>query len=292
VLCHDESMPAFDWPRDAAPLPIEPLRGAIERLTTLAARHEGVLELIDPLESDEPEDGAAVRTAGRAALPGGGAGDPAAYLPPVLSRIADEFGGIQVTGGAAALTIVVDERSDLGPYTILPDPVSFTPLYEGDDVAVVLAIDERGAAGPVFAIGEDLALTLVTHDLGDYVGRYADALDLALTGPAERSPGEAASAPDPEVVAERMEESFFAPMFAEDGADDGATSDAVDRSVPVSTTAPAGVQAPEDAIAFADLREATPGARVEVMDAELPGNPLEIGVRWREGGLVVCVTGD
>ncbi|WP_152354207.1 serine/threonine-protein kinase [Brachybacterium subflavum] len=263
-------MPAFDWPHDASPLPIEPLRGAIDRLTALAARHESALELIAPLEVEDES--------GTAALAGGVAGDPRAYLPPVLASIADEFGGIRVLGGDAALTIVVDERSDLGPYTILTDPVSFTPLYEGDDVAVVLAIDEHGAAGPVFAIGEDLALTLVAPDLADYVQRFTEALDLALVAPAG---GEVAAA-DAELVAERMEESFFAPLFAEDP----------ERAIALSVGIPAGIDAPEHAIAAADLRRAAPGARVEVMDAELPGDPLEIGIAWRDGGFVVVVTGE
>ncbi|UEJ81741.1 hypothetical protein Bra3105_12930 [Brachybacterium halotolerans subsp. kimchii] len=265
-------MPAFDWPHDAAPLPIEPLRGAIDRLTALAARHEGVLELIAPLEAeDEQSDGAP----GTAGLAGGVAGDPRAYLPPVLSRIADEFGGIRVVGGDAALMIVVDERSDLGPFTILTDPVSFTPLYEGDDVAVVLAIDAQGAAGPVFAIGEDLALTLVAPDLVDYVQRFTEALDLAVTTTADETV-------DAELVADRMEESFFAPLFAEDP----------ERTVALTVEAPSGVDAPADALAVADLRGAAPGARVEVMDADLPGDPLDIGIAWRADGLVVVVTGE
>ncbi|PWH07354.1 hypothetical protein DEO23_01530 [Brachybacterium endophyticum] len=289
-------MPSFDWPRDAAPLPIEPLRAPIERLQTLAARHEGVLELIDPLETDEEEAQAgstagSAATAGTAGFAGGVAGDPATYLPPALSRIADEFGGISVVGGAAALTIVVDERSDLGPYTILTDPLSFTPLYEGDDVAVVLAIDESGAPGAVFAIGENLALTLVAPDLGEYIGRYADALDLALTGGeepgSESRTGTSAtgtsgtvSAPDAELVAERMEGSFFAPLFEEEGK----------PVVPLAASAPEGITAPTGTAAIADLRGAPLGSRVEVLEADLPGDPLAIRIAWREGGLVVCVT--
>src|SRR5699024_11573908 len=48
---------------------------------------------------------------------------------------------------------------------------------------------------------------------------------------------------------------------------------------------------PTGTLAVADLRDAPRDARVDVIDAELPGDPLDWHLAWREAGLVVCLVG-
>lgn len=267
-------MPSVHWPRGAKPLPIEPLRPAIERLHSLALRYPGVVELLEPLEQEETAgqdaEGAAEPSAPLDPL------DPQGFLAPVLAGIADEFGGVQVAGERAGLMIVPADRTDLGPYTVIADSASCTPLHEGEDVAVVLALDETGAAGAVYGIGEDLALTLAATSLQEYLERYTDALERAIAAHSE----DPDAAPDADAVAEAMEEGFFAPLL---GAAD-------DLGPAVALTAP-GAGAPAGAVAEADLRGVAVGTRVETMDAELPpgSDPLALEVRWREAGLVVDI---
>jgi hypothetical protein len=309
VLCHDEPMAdSFTWPHEATPLAVAPLRPTLEHLQALVSRYPDVLDLIDPLgleddESDESElveedarlaaSDATVADAAVAGAAGGSrgtgaagatpeAGDPSRFLPPALAHIADEFGGIRVRGQQADLAIVVDERSDLGPYTLLTDPVSFTPLYEGEDVAVVLSIDPSGAPGPVYGIDEDLALVLAGDDLADYLQRYTHALDeaLAAADPAAQDPT-AGGSPSAQEVAEHMQEHFFDPLVGSVEASDAAST--VVPSAPSDTNGlPAGT------IAVADLHGASVGIRVDVMEADVP-DPLNTRVGWGEGGRTVLL---
>lgn len=227
------------------------------------------------------------------------AGDPARFLPPALAGVADEFGGIQVRGQQAGLTIVVEQRSDLGPYTLLTDPVTFTPVYEGEDVALVLSIDPAGAPGPVYGIDEDLALVLAAEDLGDYLQRYARALDeaLAANDPAAQDPT-AEGSPSAEDVAAHLQERFFVPLVGPTGetgpgdeqdgatAPDGEPGAAVTALVP---SAPASAQdLPAGTVAVADLTGAEVGTRVDVMAADVP-DLLSTGLAWGPGGRSVLL---
>lgn len=326
VLCHDEPMAdSFTWPHEATPLAVAPLRPTLEHLQALVSRYPDVLELIDPLgldddESDESglveEDArlaasdATVADAAVAGAAGGSrgagaagatpeAGDPSRFLPPALAHIADEFGGIRVRGQQADLAIVVDERSDLGPYTLLTDPVSFTPLYEGEDVAVVLSIDPSGAPGPVYGIDEDLALVLAGQDLADYLQRYTQALDeaLAAADPAAQDPT-AGGSPSAQDIAEHMQEHFFTPLVGPVEVPDATgtagtetpggsgTTDVASTVVPSTPSDTNGLTA--GTVAVADLHGAPVGTRVDVMEADVP-DLLNTRVGWGEGGRTVLL---
>lgn len=155
------SMPSLPWPTADA-LPIEPLRPVLDRMTALSMAH--------------PEDITAVP--GLAQVDGRVLADP----PPCLEQIVDEFGGIVVRGGSA-LMLLTSERGTEGPYTMLGDAVTYYPLHEDPETesAVVLTLDEHGAPGAVYGIGDDLALRLASPDLAGYLHAYADALEATIS---------------------------------------------------------------------------------------------------------------
>ena len=82
--------------------------------------------------------------------------------------------------------LLIEDRADVGPYTLLGKATTFYPLYETPEVAVVLTLDDDGAPGVVYGIGEDLALQLAAPDLLSYLERFADALEASLQALAQR----------------------------------------------------------------------------------------------------------
>lgn len=263
---------SLPWPDAAGVLPVEPLRPVLERLASLALRHPDDVTLL-PTRVDEE-----------------GEVDESTDPPPALEQVVEEFGGIDVRGGAG-ITLLVDERSDLGPYTLLGAPITFYPLHEGEDVAVVLTIGDDGAPGAIYGIGEDLALTLAARDLGGFLERYADALAATLeTLDAEVSRTRGAEAvQDPsaraEVAADLMGAHLFRTILGELPADERIAVPLLpvdDADVPEDALA-------EEAIAVADLRGAALDASVAVMDAELPGDPVYFHLAWDPTGQVISV---
>src|SRR5699024_10920527 len=125
----------------------------------------------------------------------------------------DELGGIQVCG-QTMLTLQIEDRTDVGPYTLLGPATSFYPLYETPEAAVVLALDEDGTPGAVYGIGEDLALQLAADDLAAYLDRFADALEATLTALAARGPAADDSEQERAEAAEQlMDEHLFAAVL-------------------------------------------------------------------------------
>lgn len=261
-------MPAphrLPWPTEADVLPVEPLRPVLERLASLALRHGDDVVLLPALVDDEGE------------------ADEAADPPPALEQVLEEFGGIELRG-RVRLDLLVDERTELGPYTLLGDATTYYPLYEGSDVAVVLTIAGDGTPGAVYGIGEDLSLTLAARDLGAFLERWADALTASLDeldAEVERRAG-ASEADRAEAAEELMEAHLLRTVL-------GTPPERV--SVPVVPVAPGSVPEglPAGTIAVADLRDAPLDATVDVMDAELPGDPLDHHLAWAHGGQVVAV---
>lgn len=255
---------AVPWPTGAAPLPIASLRPVLERLASLALTHPDDLTPIAGLAQSDEEVSA----------------DP----PPALEQIVDEFGGI-VRHGITELTLLVDQRTDVGPYTLLGPAETYYPLHEDPESAVVLAIDPDGTPGAVYGIGEDLALQLAASDLGGYLNRVADALQAAVD-PAVIGDG------DVDTRAERAEQVMDRELYREVlGMQD--LGDVPDVALQQVTECAPDLRAPgvlpEGTIAVADLREAPRGARVDLVDADLPGDPLERSVVFSHRGLVVCV---
>lgn len=287
---------SLSWPTGAPVLPIAQVRPVLERLESLARTNPRDLTWIPGLAQEDGEISA----------------DP----PPALEQIADEFGGIAVHG-RRDLDLLIDERGDIGPYTMLGEATSYYPLYEGSDVAVVLTLDEDGTPGAVYGIGEDLALRLAALDLPSYLQRYADALETAVTGidARLRELYDEDAQEDEELRADVAEQLLDAHLYAailgmgeEDdaaavplrslggdaaGAAPSAGGPAADGSGAADGDPGSSAEhAPAGAVAVADLRGTAPGARVDVMDADLPGDPLEQQLVWREGGLLVYVVSE
>lgn len=141
-----------------APLDLAALRPAIVRLTAIAQQHG--LTVIDPDET-------------------------AAQLPPVLTDLAHEFGGV-ILDEDFAVNLLIEDRTDLGPYTLLGDPDEYYPLYEGLEDAVIVAIGEDGTAGGVWFIDDELDLHQLAASIGDYFTRVADAFDAVGVDSGER----------------------------------------------------------------------------------------------------------
>ena len=59
----------------------------------------------------------------------------------------------------------------------------------------------------------------------------------------------------------------------------------------VDFAAAEGTETADGAVALADLRGAALGTRVDPMDVDVPGDPLEMRLEWRERGLVIAVHG-
>ncbi|MEE1650027.1 hypothetical protein V1260_04415 [Brachybacterium sp. J144] len=241
-------------------LPILSVRPVLDRLTSLARTHERDATLIPGLAVTEEE--------------------VAANPPVALEQIVDEFGGI-VLRDQTLLTLLVEDRTDVGPYTLLGDAATFYPLFETPEAAVILTLDEEGAPGAVFGIGEDLALHLAAPDLGTYLERFADALAATLDGLDPALEGEERD----EAAEQLMNDHLFTQVLGL--ADPDPALDVPLRS-PSDSAVP---ELPAGALAVADLREAPVGARVDLMEADVPGDPLELHVAWRAGGRAVVLLG-
>jgi len=272
----------LSWPAPAAVLPIRDLRPIVDRLSSIATSHAQDVTLLPGLATGEEEVAA----------------DP----PPALEQIVDEIGGIEA-GGLRVLDLLVEERVDVGPYTLLGEHTTYYPLYEGEDVAVVLTLDDAGTPGAVHGIGEDLALTLAAEDLAGWMTQVADALEAALAQLDARVVelhGEDAAGKDTrraEVLGELLEQHLLADVLGLGAEEDPEREAALAaRELPIVAAADAGAgplpTLPEGATAVADLRGAPLGARVAVIDAELPGDPLDWHVAWRAGGRVLAVVPD
>ncbi|MDO5662186.1 MAG: hypothetical protein Q4G40_05790 [Brachybacterium sp.] len=264
-------MPHLPWPTEAATLSVEPFRPVLERLQSLALRHSDHVDLLAPLIDED------------------GTPDPSADPPPALAQVLEEFGGIRPRGGPE-LNLLVDERTDEGPYTLLPDRTSYYPLIEGDDAAVILTIDESGAPGAVYGIGEDLALTLAAEDLLAFLERYTGALELtldALDAEVVRSRGAdgLGDAARDEITAELMDVHLYRTILGDIPEEECAPI----PLVPAKDSDLAGDDLPAGTLALADTRDAALDFCIPVMDADLPGDPLETSLAWRHDGRVVLL---
>lgn len=260
--------PALSWPDPGEVLPIAALRPVLERLSSLAVTRPDVVALIPGLSTGEEEVAA----------------DP----PPALAQIVDEIGGVRV-GDRDELTLLIEDRVGEGPYTLLQDATAFYPLHEGEDVAVVLTLGEDGTPGAVYGIGEDLALHLAAPDLGAYLSRLADALERALAEAEEEAERRGESTV--EAVRELLDLHLYRDVLGLDPEDDTVPEATVLEPVPTGEAPepPAGETLPADTVAVVDLRGAPLGAVAPVMDAELPGDPLDWHLEWRAGGLLLCI---
>ncbi|MDN5688866.1 MAG: hypothetical protein L0G94_19620 [Brachybacterium sp.] len=269
---------SLPWPTEAPAIPLLSVRPVLDRIASLARTHEQDVTLVPGFATHEEELAA----------------DP----PPALEQILDELGGIELCGHPV-LNLLIEDRTDVGPYTLLGPATTFYPLYETPDAAVILTIDDDGAPGAIYGIGEDLALQLAAADLPSYLERFADALEASLAALGEApEEGEART----ELAEQLMDEHLFAAFLGEadddeddagvspDAADSGAVTSAEATTVPVQSPSAAGPgDLPEGTIAVADLRQAPLGARVELIDADVPGDPLDLHVAWRERGRVVAL---
>ncbi len=258
------SMPsrALPWPSDAPVLPVAPLRPTIDRFSSLALRFPADLEAIPGLAMGEEET--------------------AADLPPSLEQVADEFGGIR-RHGITELSLLLEDRSDVGPYTLMGKATAFVPLQESPETAIVLSIDPDGAPGAVYGIGEDLALYLAAPDLAGWLSRVADALDASLAAiPSEEE--------DADVRAETAEQGMDERLYAEVL---GMRDLEAMTTLPLQRPDAAGIDdLPAGTVAVADLREAPLGTRVDLVDADVEGDPLAHHVVFAHGGRVVCLVAD
>ncbi len=153
---------ALNWPEPKETIDMSRARAALERLAAAVAASDGVATPIDPEES-------------------------AADVPPALKDLADEMAGARV-GEEFELNLLAEERTDLGPFTLLGDPMSYYPLFETIEDAVILTINEEGVPGGVWWINEELDMHLLATSFAEYVDLVTDAI-LALE-PEVDSPGE------------------------------------------------------------------------------------------------------
>ncbi len=260
---------SLPWPTEAEVLPIASVRPVLDRLASLVTTHADDAALIPGLAVTEEEVAA----------------DP----PPALEQVVDELGGITVAG-ASLLTLLIEDRTDVGPYTLMGESTSYYPLYETSDAAVVLTLDEDGAPGAVYGIGEDLALQLAAPDLGAYLERVADALEAVLADLAQRGPADDESpASRTEAAEQLLDEHLFADLLGLRDGDEAAAAE----TVPLQDPAAAGLEGlPAGVLAVADLRTAPVGARVDLMDVEIGDDPLALRVLWRERGRVLALRED
>lgn len=257
------SAPRLPWPTAAEPLPLASLRPVLDRLSSLATRHGEDVQMIPGAALAETEVAA----------------DP----PPALEQLTDELGGVRLRE-LPLLTLQIEERTDVGPYTLLGEPTSFYPLYETPDAAVILTLDEHGAPGAVYGIGEDLALQLAAPDLPTYLNRFTDALERTLTALTERGPAAEDSADARTDAAEQfMDEHLFAALLGMRELAD------MPQAAPCSAEQVADAAEVAGALAIWDLRGAALGTRVDLMDTDTPGDPLALHVRFGADGLVVTL---
>src|SRR5699024_12833370 len=116
--------------------------------------------------------------------------------------------------------------------------------------------------------------------------RSAAARAPALTARAARGPPAAVSEPE---RAEAAQQLMAPPLFAEILGEGEAEPTA---EVPLQDPASAGIEGlPEGPLAVADLRTAPVGVRVDLIQDEAPGDPLDQHVAWSALGRVVAVLG-
>src|SRR5699024_5140867 len=111
-------------------------------------------------------------------------------------------------------------------------------------------------------------------------------LEIVLTALATRGPAAEDSGTErAEAAQQLMDEHLFAQILGE-----GEAAPTVE--VPLQDPASAGIEGlPEGTLAVADLRTAPVGARVDLIEVEVPGDPLETHVAWSARGRVVAVLG-
>jgi hypothetical protein len=272
---------------------LTPVRPAIARAQDLATRYPDLLELIDPLPGSDGSEGAdadggadrsTTQVAGR--LPGSATGDAEIFLPPALRAFAEEFGGLRIRGADLGLEILVTERSELGPFTLLEDPLSFTPVYEGEDVAAVVALDPAGTPGAVYGIDEDLSFTLLAGDLGEFVVTFVAALDRAIEetlradGLDPVTAARTGASPDPDAVADALRSRALVPSA------EGTPVRAFEHP---DTTTGLPEALPPGTVWVADLRRAALGTRVEPMEVDVPADVVELGLSFAADGRVLAL---
>lgn len=265
---------SLPWPTEAPVIPLREARPILDRIASLARTHEQDVTLVP---------GAALAEE-----------DTAADPPPALEQILDELGGIELCG-IPVLMLLIEDRTDVGPYTLLGKATTFYPLYETPEVAVVLTLDDDGAPGVVYGIGEDLALQLAAPDLLSYLERFADALEASLQALAQRgdepdTKGDARA----EAAQELMDQHLFAAIVGA-GRTRTSTRGLPGRTRPSSLqdASASGIDAlPDGALLVADLRAAPVGARVDLIDADVPGDPLDLRIAWRDRGRLVTLHTD
>ena len=141
---------ALPWPQPSEPVDLTRERAALERLATVVSASNGAAEAIDPEES-------------------------AADVPPALKDLADETAGVRV-GEQFSFSLLAEERTDLGPFTLLGDPTSYYPLFETPDDAIILTVNSQGVPGGVWWIDEELDMHLLATSLAEYIDRVSDAI--------------------------------------------------------------------------------------------------------------------
>ncbi len=151
----------LDWPTPTTDVGTSKMRAALERLAVAVAASNGLAESIDPEESG-------------------------ADVPPALKDLADEMAGARV--GEFELTLLAEDRTDLGPFTLLGEPTSYYPLFETVDDAVILTLNGEGVPGGVWWIDEELDMHLLATSLDEYVDTVTRAI--AALSPEASDPGE------------------------------------------------------------------------------------------------------
>lgn len=152
---------SLNWPTPDTPFDTSAERAALERLAVAVAASEHA-EPIDPEES-------------------------AADVPPYFKDLADELGGVSV-GSEFELNLLAEDRTELGPFTLLGEYESYYPLFETADDAVIVTINDEGVPGGVWWIDEELDMHLLATSFTEYVDLVTAAIS-RLT-PDTESPGE------------------------------------------------------------------------------------------------------
>lgn len=151
----------LDWPTPTTDVDTSKMRAAFERLAAAVAASNGLADSIDPEESG-------------------------ADVPPALKDLADELAGVRV--GEFELTLLAEDRTDLGPFTLLGEPTSYYPLFETTDDAVILTLNNEGIPGGVWWIDEELNMHLLATSLDEYVDTVTRAI--AALSPEASDPGD------------------------------------------------------------------------------------------------------
>ena len=204
---------------------------------------------------------------------------PIAPLRPVLDRLASLVTVHEQDVAMVPGLAVTEEEVAADPPPALEQLVDELGGITLRDLPV-LTLDENGTPGAVYGIGEDLALQLAAPDLPTYLGLFTDALEATLAELSSRGPAE----DDTETArTDAAEQLMDAHLFA-------AILGMVEDVPEAELVAPAAGEA-NDALALADLRGAALGTRVDPMEVETDGDPLEMHLGWREHGLVLAVHG-